>query len=408
MKIGQKWFTCTPYRFPGDQSFFNRESGLLCKGFQEIGVDSKAVMPGPAVENDQANDLIRTDYKNLEDADWWRQFNLDGVVLYAWGLPKYTAIARAINQAGVFLISSIDASGLYSPYAGGLEYARLTIQNRISNYGWMAGPLIAAASIARSLFPNLYDKRRLEHLSHADKVTMVTPQAVEIMKLLAQKFGFPGVAINTKYVPHPQLPTYTYDGTPKENLIVTVGRWDRKSWFQKNPQLLLNSLERFLESRSDYHSIIVGSSVGELAPLLNKISQNAAARITLIPFLSPDDLRDAYRRSKIGFWTSRHEGQQGTGAQALCCGCSVVSTTGIAMSCFAHYASRGSGRQSIRNNAWLLADALKMEANAWDEGDRDPLVISNRWVKEFHHAYIARRLLELAEKTPNSIIASNP
>jgi hypothetical protein len=49
-----------------------------------------------------------------------------------------------------------------------------------------------------------------------------------------------------------------------------------------------------------------------------------------------------------------------------------------------------------------------MEANAWDEGDRDPLVISNRWVKEFHHAYIARRLLELAEKTPNSIIASNP
>jgi glycosyltransferase involved in cell wall biosynthesis len=237
---------------------------------------------------------------------------------------------------------------------------------------------------------------------------MVTPQAVEIMKSIALKFGFPEIAINTEYVPHPQLPTYTYDGTPKENLIVTVGRWDHKSWFQKNPQLLLNSLEGFLESRSDYHSIIVGSSVGDLAPLLNKISQNAAARITLIPFLSPDDLRDAYRRSKIGFWTSRHEGQQGTGAQALCCGCSVVSTTGIAMSCFAHYASRGSGRQAIRNNAWLLADALKMEAIAWDEGDRDPSRIANRWGQEFHHYHVARRLMRLAGEITAARHLSSP
>jgi glycosyltransferase involved in cell wall biosynthesis len=237
---------------------------------------------------------------------------------------------------------------------------------------------------------------------------MVTPQAVEIMKSLAQKFGFPEVAINTKYVPHPQLPTYTYDGTPKENLVVTVGRWDRKSWFQKNPQLLLKSLERFLESRHDYHSLIIGSSVSELEPLLKTISQEAASRITLIPFLSADELRDTLRRSKIGFWPSRHEGQQGTGAQALCCGCSVVSTAGLAMSCFAHYASRGSGRQAIRNDALFVGDALTMEAIAWDEGERDPLAISNRWVKEFHHSRVAHRLLELAENTSHSIIASNP
>jgi hypothetical protein len=41
-------FTCTPVDFAGDESFFSRESGMFCRGLRSIGVDSRAIMPGPA------------------------------------------------------------------------------------------------------------------------------------------------------------------------------------------------------------------------------------------------------------------------------------------------------------------------------------------------------------------------
>ena len=399
MSATPKWFTCTPFRFKGDHSFFTRESGLLCRGFQAIGVESKAVMPGPPMDNDQ-DDIVRAEPADLEDPQWWRSLGLDGVVLYAWGLPKYTKIASAITGAGVFLVSSIDASGLMSPYIAGPEYARALFSGRIAQHGMLLGPLLAAAALARSLVPRCFDLKRLEHLKHADRVTMVTPQAVEIMKALALRFGMPEVAARTSYMPHPQLPCFKYAGTPKENRVVSVGRWEKSAWHQKNPQLLVKSLGRFLERRSDYRATIVGNGVEALRSLFNPLAPQVADRIRLIPFLPPEELLDIYLKSKIGFWTSRSEGQQGTGAQALCCGCSVVATAGVAMNCFAHYVSRGSGRQAVRNDAGFVADALLMEAAAWDDGERDPALISHSWTREFHHSNVARRYLRFGDEPP--------
>ncbi|MCB1131471.1 MAG: glycosyltransferase, partial [Verrucomicrobiae bacterium] len=248
----------------------------------------------------------------------------------------------------------------------------------------------------KAIIPQLFDKKRLEHLSHADLVTMVTPQGTQILKSIARRFGHSRVAERTHYLPHPQLPLFTYDGREKENIVVSVGRWSKDAWFQKNPKLLLQSLAGFMEVRTDYRSVIVGSSVELLQPLIEELCGHLRNRFELIPFLSPEELRDVYLKSKIGFWTSRHEGQQGTGSQALCCGCSTVSTNGVSMNCFAHYADRSSGRQAIQNDSSFLTDALVMEAHAWDAGHRDPHEISRNWTAEFHHVNVARRLLKLA------------
>lgn len=98
-----RWYTCTPVAFGGGPDFFARDSGLLCRGFQQIGIESCAVMPGPKVPEDEP-DLLRTDYANLESAVWWRGHQLDGVVLYAWGSPRYRFVAKAIHEAGIFLV----------------------------------------------------------------------------------------------------------------------------------------------------------------------------------------------------------------------------------------------------------------------------------------------------------------
>ena len=72
-----RWFTCTPVAFGGGPDFFARDSGLLSRGFQAIGVDSRAVMPGDPAADDEP-DLIRTAYADLENQDWWRGHDLDG------------------------------------------------------------------------------------------------------------------------------------------------------------------------------------------------------------------------------------------------------------------------------------------------------------------------------------------
>lgn len=90
MKRG-RWYTCTPMAFKGDHTFFNRGSGLFCKAFQEIGIESKAVTPLPGQNRDWP-DLIRTDYKNLESSDWWKAQCVTGVVLYAWSRLEHTPI----------------------------------------------------------------------------------------------------------------------------------------------------------------------------------------------------------------------------------------------------------------------------------------------------------------------------
>lgn len=118
-----KWYTCTPVSFKGDHTFFSRDSGAFCKAFQRIGVESRAIMPTPAQEGDDP-DLIRTEYANLKDAAWWKSLGIDGVILYAWGMGKYLPIARAIHDAGIFLVVYMDSSGLFFPWQYWLPIAK--------------------------------------------------------------------------------------------------------------------------------------------------------------------------------------------------------------------------------------------------------------------------------------------
>lgn len=133
-----KWYTCTPVSFKGDHTFFSRDSGAFCKAFQRIGVESRAIMPTPAQEGDDP-DLIRTEYANLKDAAWWKSLGIDGVILYAWGVGKYLPIARAIHDAGIFLVVYMDSSGLFFPWQYWLPIAKNMYTKDVFIHGKIKG-----------------------------------------------------------------------------------------------------------------------------------------------------------------------------------------------------------------------------------------------------------------------------
>jgi glycosyltransferase involved in cell wall biosynthesis len=393
-----KVYTCTPIRFKGDYTFFARESGLFSEGLTGLGVESRPIMPGPAMDDDDPR-LIRTEYKNLESTDWWRSMKLDGLIFYSWAAPRYNAIAEAVKAAGIPLLVNMDTCGLVSPLASPGDWWREAHVRYLREPQSAAGKLKEIAKELLELLFHPVAKRRLKHYEAATVIAAVTPHGAKWIPNEATALGRPDLASRFRYLPHPQLPIFHYDGTPKERLVLTVGRWHKSDWPQKHPGLLLDAYHRFLTARPDWKGLVIGGGAPDLCKLLNQDPDRFGGRLSFIDYVKPEQLPELYRRARIGFWTSRWEGQQGTGAQALCCGCSVVSASSAQNSCFRHYVTRESGRLASRNKADSLADELVLEANSWEAGERDPERISRIWCEEFHAPNVATRALNALKIT---------
>ena len=89
-------YTCTPVSFSGGDNFLARDSGLFCKTLLSMGIENKSIVQLPHQEGEHADFLIRTSMSNLKSPEWWKSHHLEGVILYSWGAPRYTAVARSI------------------------------------------------------------------------------------------------------------------------------------------------------------------------------------------------------------------------------------------------------------------------------------------------------------------------
>jgi glycosyltransferase involved in cell wall biosynthesis len=387
-------YTCTPVRFRGDPWFFTRESGAFSRGLAEIGVESRAMLLGPRMDDDEP-DLVRADLAELESPSFWEGLRLDGLVLYSWAAPQYHPIAKALRASGIPFLVNMDTCGVVSSRANARLWFRQVIPFMLRS---VKSPREAGVFIARCIDNLGFDwaaKARVRTYAEANAITAVTPLAQLWIRNEAAALGRADLAGKIHYLPHPQLKQFSYRKEPKENLVISVGRWEPSDWNQKNPQSLLLSLTLFLEKNPDWKALIVGKGAGGLQRFLNPGHGSVCDRIEFNDFLSPEKIVPLYSRAKIGFWSSRSEGQQGTAAQALCCGCSVVAGNSGLLSCFHHYVSRESGRVALGMDPGSLAQALMLEADAWQSGHRDPDRISEIWTREFHSDAVAKRALQI-------------
>lgn len=386
-------YTCTPVSFKGNHCFFARESGLFSRALSNLGVESVSVMSAPAHEDDESF-LLRVPYERFESEEFWRSLNLDGLVLYSWALTRYLPIANAIRAARIPLLINLDSCGLVSRSAN----PRLWVRDLLP---YLCRKATSPAEMARLLWQivdncglNRAALGRLKNYEAATVACGVSPMATRWLRREAEHCGRQDLAAKIRYLPHPQLTDFAYLGAQKEKLVLSVARWEKKDWVQKNPAVLIKALDAFLAKFSDWRACIIGRGAENL-PLRLKIAPAAKDRLQFIDFLQPADLVPYYNRASIACWSSRSEGQIGAGAQALCCGCSVVAGNAGTLSCFHHYVSRESGRLAIDMTADALAEALMLEADAWRLGQRDPNRISDIWSDEFHSNKVAARGLEM-------------
>lgn len=394
MAIPKKWFTCTPKRFPGDHTFFARDSGLLCKGFQEIGVECKAIMPGPDMPNDQTEDLIRTDYANLEDPEWWRTLGGDGVVFYGWGSGKYVRIVKAIKLAGLKLVSHLDTAGMLGVLNGFFDFSKTLwtvskgeASGTLTTYTRFAARLAYGTTVG--LIKN--DFTRARHLKQADWIGAITPIALERIQKVCRTYGGEALAEKVKLIPHPNSLFMRYDPrVPKEPLVVATGRWDDDR--VKGTDLLMATVAALVAKSPDTKVEIFGTIPPFMEDWHRGLPQTMGERIHLLGVVRNEILAMALQRASISLCTSLRESYHIASAEALCCGCSIVGPDVSEIPSMKWFTEPNSGRLAARN-AEAMTQALLEELQAWHDGARDANGISEIWAGRLQAPRVAELIL---------------
>lgn len=386
-----KWYTCTPVPFKGDHTFFSRDSGAFCKAFQRLGMESMAIMPTPVQDGDDP-DLIRTAYANLEDPAWWKSLGIDGLILYAWGMGKYLPIARAVHEAGIYLVTYMDTSGLFYPWS---HWKTLTshIWNMEKNKrGRMKGSIFACLRILKYHTIGALDLGRKRHWNMADLISFPSPPALLSVRDRQWLHG-KKICKKLSLIPNPISSQDIWESTvSKQNLIISVGRWDDS--FQKNPELLMRTMEIVVRHPISWNFEIYGNITPSMYEWHQSLSPEHQAHIRLIGQVPNHELIKIYSKAKICLCTSRYEGSHIASAEALCAGASVVGPHLTPMlNCLQWYVSHNSGTLSPQDTPESVAGALLEEIRCWEEGKRSPEEISRHWCSLLHAENSCKRII---------------
>lgn len=386
-----KWFTCTPVRFQGNIGFFARDSGLMSCGLNELGIDSRSVMPGPAMADDDPR-LIRTDYTNLVDPSWWASHHLDGVVLYSWADPKFTKVAHAIKEAGILLVINMDSSGVLSIWTDGFLYITFRLRYAMFLRGRVKGFLYFCVGLLRSLLFLPVDLPRLRHMQAADLIGAVTPLALTRIQRYAMWFGYRDVASKVRLLHHPVSSYTAYHGDNKGKVIVALGRWTQND-LVKRPRLLLAIIARLLSENAEYHFEIVGRYDYILTDGIAALPIGHQRRVKLYGLLPNHEVAKVLSGARISLCTSSNESFHIASAEALCAGCSVVGLRSPVIAFLKYVEDLNYASLADRDHPEAYVNALQHEISLWKTGSRDPVEISSTWSAKLHAPAVAAEII---------------
>ena len=359
-----------------------------------LGVESRAVMPGTRQEQDDA-DLIRTQFSNLESAEWWKSHELDGVVLYAWGSPKFRIVAAAIQQAGIFLVLNQDNGGLVSPLAGVGDWLReqwiLAGQGR-GAMAWLrcGGQVLRGVSVG--LF--LTDTRRAAHLKHSNVIACVSPKAAGYYRKVCWWYGGADLAGRVVLLPHAVETRFGFSDGTKRRQVACVGRW--QDVVQKRPWLLMETIGLLVAADDGVEVVIAGQVTSELEKWHRSLTDDRRSRVRLLGRVDREELAGILRESQVFYSPSAYESFGIAAAEALCSGCSVVAGRSVSMASFEWFVAEHSGTLSETDDAAGHMWTLERELTCWEQGGRVAREIAGVWGLRLHADRVAEQVLQLA------------
>ena len=346
-----RFATCTPVAFHANAYFYTRDTGLICRELRQQGHECRVIMPLPAREDDlDTDELLRVPMEKLRQPGWWKGIGVEAVILYSWGDPRYTRIARAIRKAGLKLIIHFDSSGELHEH----------LQRPGNRY----------VNAARDCAVNLL--RRL-HLGYAHVITTSRPC---IDSFRSDPYYGESVAGRCHEFPAPVNSCFRYNGRAKMPRIICTGSWQ---FPVKRAKLMMHTLEATLQHHTTAQADICGTLTPKLQAWHSALPAPMQQRIHLHGQCTHARLNELCNEASISLCTSESEGSHGASAEALCCGCSVVCPPRPLLNVVQWYTSRNSGTVAAEDTAEALCAALLAELRLWENGTRQAADIAATW-----------------------------
>lgn len=388
-----RWFTCSPRNFFGTDAFFARDSGLTCHGFRALGIESRAIALAPAHEG-QSADMIRGTIEQMNNPAWWGALNLDGLIIYTWGQPKYRSVVEAAMAAGVKVAQVTDTQGLTSPVADLLGHLRAE-----QAHYWQEPAFkrlfrtIIKLPVSCTIRLLRRDRAHARMVATSDYFFAPTPRAALRFQTLVRRLVSKQAAAKVLCVPIPVNFHFIHDpGVAKKEEVVAVGRWDS---LQKRTPLLATTISQALKLRQSTRYRIFGKITPYLEAWHQELPPEYRQRVVLEGLVPNAELTTAYQQARVMLVSAAYEGCHVSSAEALCCGASVVACRSPFLGALEWHISKNSGRLSDKANPQALAQTLVEELAAWDRGERNPQAISEAWTKIFHPEQVVRSILEI-------------
>lgn len=346
-----KFATCTPVAFHANESFYTRDTGLICRELQALGKECRVIMPEPAHGDDiSTDDLLRVPMEKLRERAFWEGLGIEGVVLYSWGDPRYTSIARAIREAGLRLIIHFDSSGELHEH---LLRPKHKLMNR-----------------AKDIAVNML---RSKHLEYAHAITCSAP----CIQSFRQDFWY-GEKIARKCVefPAPVNSCFRYNGAQKQERIISCGSWHnpvKRAWF------MMSAIKMLLMRHPSVQVDICGTRTEQMERWHRLLPSALRARVILHGVVRHEQLSQLCNAACVSLCTSESEGSHGASAEALSCGCSVVCPPRPLLSVVRWYTTRNSGSVASEDTPDAVCEALVAELDRWQKGLRKATDIAAAW-----------------------------
>lgn len=383
-----------PLEYAQHGEFWQRDLGLVVLALRDQGHDAYFVALGTKHPDQKQYPLLLVSYQTGSDPKWWAAQNADMIILNTWSAPRHLSIRSAALASRSLVVEKLDTDGVKSPRIYPLHSLRRSwvsydlnapLYSKLKT--WTEA--LARFSITYAL-PSVLDRKMVSGMQKVPIYVAETPVAsARVRRFLRMYNASPMPRVVT--IPHPvqtddmSLP----ENVIKQNVVISVGRWDDavKGW-----PLLRETARIFLRNNTGWTMRVIGRGAEHEG---QELAREFPGRFMMMGRLEHSEMKHHLQTAKIYLLPSHSETFNIAGAEALCCGCSVVGPAQIPSS--AYFASHASGTVSHLRTPCHMADALEAETYEWKNTSRCGRLISDSWSAIVGKSVVAEQYVALSK-----------
>ncbi len=384
-------YTCALKPFEANDYFFTRDSGLLCRSLQNIGVESKVIMPRQ--DNGQKElsaDVIRGTLGELQSAVWWRNLRIDAVVIVTWGHAENTPLIRAAKEAGIkIILVTDDGEGARTKL---VDLLQITWQKLYH----LPKPRRMVETLAK--FPFLYvwlawkKHGSYPQYRYADMITCWTARIARNVRqgLQSQITGMPEFLLGYPCSTDANQ-IFTDKDPSKPPSVLAVARWDAVK--HKRPHFLMDVCRTLLKNDVNITIHIYGVTLPFMHHVHDGLPKSQWTRLFLHGFRDNSEILARMRESEVAICPSAGDCGPVPMAEALCQGCSLVGYGNVAE----WAAKTGYGTAVPLDTPGSFSEAVIREIQKWKGGNYSRQNNAAFWREHYSATRIAGKIRDFVE-----------